>query len=100
MVCDLCSLQCFAAASTPSQEVKMSKTDFTDAFTSTRLHRRNFIKTAGAGAAGAALIGTGFSSLSPTVAQAQTAATLSKYTEQLAVPAVINAKGGGTFSLP
>jgi len=39
-------------------------------------------------------------SLSPATVQAQTSPTLSKYTEQLPIPAVVNAKGGGTFSLP
>jgi FtsP/CotA-like multicopper oxidase with cupredoxin domain len=77
----------------------MTKTYFTDIFRSPGIDRRNFIRTIGAGAAGAAMIGTGVSSF-PNVAQAQTSPTLSKYTEQLPIPAVVNAKAGGTFSLP
>ena len=78
----------------------MSNTNFTNAGISRGMHRRNFIKTVGVGATGAAIMGTGVSSLSPAVVQAQTSTTLSKYTEQLPVPPVVNAKGGGTFSLP
>ena len=78
----------------------MKKTDLTDTFRSRGIHRRNFIKTVGVGAAGAAMIGSRVSPLSPITAQAQTSPTLSKYTEQLPVPAVVNAKGGGTFTLP
>src|SRR4026207_2335327 len=78
----------------------MTKTNFTDAFRSRGMHRRNFIKTIGVGATGAAMMSAGVSSLSPIVAQAQTSPTFSKYTEKLPVPAVINAKSGGSFSLP
>src|SRR4051794_13604986 len=73
----------FAAAST-QQEAEMNKTNLTETFTPRGIHRRNFIKTAGIGAAGAAMIGTGVS-LKPITAQAQTSLTLSKYTEQLPV---------------
>jgi len=78
----------------------MKNTQLADIFSSRGIHRRDFIKTVGAGAAGAAMMGTGVSSLSPIVAHAQTSPTLSKYTEQLPIPAVVNAKAGGTFSLP
>src|SRR6185369_11032830 len=78
----------------------MTKINVTDAFGLRGIHRRNFIKTIGVGAAGAAVMGTGVSSLGLVVAQAQTSPTLSKYTEQLPVPPVVNAKGGGSFSLP
>ena len=77
----------------------MNKTRLPDALRSPGIHRRNFIKTAGIGA-GVAMLGSGISPLSPITAQAQTSPTLSKYTEQLPVPPVVNAKGGGTFSLP
>src|SRR5678816_377773 len=78
----------------------MTKTYFTDSFTSRGIHRRNFIKTIGVGVTGAAIIGAGSPSLSPIVAQAQTSPPLSKYTEQLPIPGIVNAKSGGTFSLP
>jgi len=78
----------------------MTKTDFIDSFSSTGIHRRNFIKIIGAGGAGAAMIGAGISPLGPIAAQAQTSPPLSRYTEQLPVPGIVNAKGGGAFSLP
>ena len=77
----------------------MTNTYFTDSLRSRSIHRRNFIKTLGAGAAGAAVIGSGSPSLSPIVAQAQTSPTLSKFTEQLPIPGIVNAKAGGTFTL-
>ena len=36
----------------------MNKTDLTETFRSRGIHRRNFIKTAGIGAAGAAMMGS------------------------------------------
>jgi hypothetical protein len=58
----------------------MTNTYFPDAFRSRAIHRRNFIKTISAGAAGAAMIGTGVSSF-PNATQAQTSPTLSKFTD-------------------
>jgi spore coat protein A len=61
--------------------------------------RRTFIKTVGTGAAGAAFLSGNYTQTS--VVQAQTASpTLSKFTEQLPLIPVVNAKNGGTFSLP
>jgi spore coat protein A len=81
----------------------MKKKDFIAEHRPRGIHRRNFIKTVGAGSAGAAILGAGFSpSLGTMVAEAQTGGspTLTKFTEQLPTPSVINAKNGGTFSLP
>lgn len=81
----------------------MKKKDFVAKHKPGGIHRRNFIKTVGTGAAGAAILGSGFSPpLGTIVAEAQTGGspTLTKFTEQLPTPGVINAKGGGTFSLP
>ena len=66
------------------------------------MHRRGFIKTAGIGAAGVAALGAGLGGPLAGVARAQTSAgpTLSKFTEQLPTPGVVNAKGGGSFTLP
>lgn len=66
------------------------------------MHRRNFIKTAGLGAVGVTALGAGLGGPLVRVTGAQTAGspTLSRFTEQLRVPGIIDAKGGGTFTLP
>jgi len=67
-------------------------------FTNHELKRRNFLKLVGAGAMGAFLLETISSSrLSSVLAQSS---WLSKFTEQLPIPPLIDARGGGSFNLP
>ncbi|MDQ1707402.1 MAG: hypothetical protein QOJ88_613 [Pyrinomonadaceae bacterium] len=76
--------------------------NFKTKHTTRAMQRRSFIKTVGTGIAGASILSAGFSpSLGTIVAQAQAGGSpvLSKFTEQLVTPNLINAKAGGTFSL-
>lgn len=61
------------------------------------LHRRDFLKLAGSSvAAGFFLSGRGFNT---NVFAQQTGAQLSKFTEQVPIPSVIDLTGGGSFNL-
>src|SRR5918993_3172808 len=65
-----------------------------------RMKRRSFLKAAGGGAAGAFLLGAAdLSPLGLRSAFAEGEAGLTKFTETLPVPPVIDATAGGTFAL-
>jgi spore coat protein A, manganese oxidase len=63
------------------------------------IERRSFLKIVGSGAVGAVLFNSGFAPyIGDSNVLAQTGA-LTKFTEQLPVPGVVNLTGGGTYSL-
>ena len=62
------------------------------------IERRSFLKGVGAGAIGAFLF-DGIFETGRTASATPQSSLLSKFTEQLPVPAVIDARGGGSFNL-
>jgi spore coat protein A, manganese oxidase len=83
----------------PVSEATLMRKDRNDKKTgSGGIKRRSFLKVVSASAAGALVFRTGFGPAITERVLAQ-AATLSKFTEQLPVPGVINLTGGGAYSL-